>query len=209
MPKVTWVGLSLSFALLVGSSTGGQAYSNQGRCGANVSGLGMALLAYHNVYGAFPQNFCSPDGKPLLSWRLHCSRSSKETWNIKNFTWTSLGTARTTASSSTLPSWSLQCPSLKKGKGFSPFLALRGPGTAFDGVHRRTLDDIQDGRATTILLVEVDDDRAVIWTKPDDLDYDPAVPKRPGSAARPLVYQRMCVLCSLCRRLDKARSRDR
>ena len=30
----------------------------------------------------------------------------------------------------------------------------------------------------TILVVEADEDRAVIWTKPDDLEYDPANPAK-------------------------------
>ena len=35
---------------------------------------------------------------------------------------------------------------------------------------------ISDGCAATILVVEADVDRAVPWTKPDDLDFDPADP---------------------------------
>lgn len=41
----------------------------------------------------------------------------------------------------------------------------------------RRFRDITDGMSNTILLVEVDDDHAVIWTKPDDYEYDPKQPK--------------------------------
>ena len=34
------------------------------------------------------------------------------------------------------------------------------------------VQDIRDGTSKTIMVVEVDDDRAVIWTKPQDLEWD-------------------------------------
>ena len=36
--------------------------------------------------------------------------------------------------------------------------------------------DITDGLSNTIMIVEVDDERSVIWTKPDDLVVDPGKP---------------------------------
>lgn len=44
--------------------------------------------------------------------------------------------------------------------------------------------DITDGTSNTIMLVEVDDQHAVIWTKPDDLEVDLARPQA-GLAIRP------------------------
>src|SRR5262249_25289988 len=44
--------------------------------------------------------------------------------------------------------------------------------------------DITDGTAATIMLVEADDEHAVIWTKPDDLDVDLDKPLA-GLAIRP------------------------
>ena len=36
--------------------------------------------------------------------------------------------------------------------------------------------DITDGMSNTLMAVEVDDAKAVIWTKPDDLDFNAANP---------------------------------
>ncbi|HEV3005683.1 MAG TPA: hypothetical protein VGX78_14550, partial [Pirellulales bacterium] len=36
---------------------------------------------------------------------------------------------------------------------------------------------IADGTSNTIMIVEADDDRAVIWTKPEDLRVDLEVPQ--------------------------------
>lgn len=38
--------------------------------------------------------------------------------------------------------------------------------------------EITDGTSNTIMLLEVNDDRAVIWTKPDDFEYDQQDPMR-------------------------------
>jgi hypothetical protein len=41
-----------------------------------------------------------------------------------------------------------------------------------------TIKDITDGTSHTIMLVAVDDQHAVVWTKPDDLPFDPQDPKK-------------------------------
>lgn len=38
------------------------------------------------------------------------------------------------------------------------------------------MEDIKDGLSNTIMVVEADADRAVIWTKPEDWEYDPQRP---------------------------------
>jgi hypothetical protein len=53
-----------------------------------------------------------------------------------------------------------------------------GPGTVFEGREGMSFKDIKDGTAHTILAVEVDNDHAVIWTKPDDLPYNPNDPSK-------------------------------
>ncbi len=41
-----------------------------------------------------------------------------------------------------------------------------------------THSELSDGSSNTIMIVEVDADEAVVWTKPDDWEFDPAAPKR-------------------------------
>ena len=56
--------------------------------------------------------------------------------------------------------------------GKTNYLVPVGRGTVFDGDSGIALDDIKDGSRNTVLLVEADEDRAVPWTKPDDLDVN-------------------------------------
>ena len=68
----------------------------------------------------------------------------------------------------------------------APKLAADGKTTYLAPVHSTAIftgdiqgsriADITDGTANTILLVDVDDTDAVIWTKPDDLKLDPKNP---------------------------------
>src|SRR5262249_16491371 len=52
-----------------------------------------------------------------------------------------------------------------------------GPGDNVKGVGELAKEQIGDGPSGTILVVDTDDDRAVTWTKPDDLVIDPLVPE--------------------------------
>jgi len=39
------------------------------------------------------------------------------------------------------------------------------------------MQDIKDGTSNTLMIVEVDDEHAVIWTKPEDWIFDPKTPQ--------------------------------
>jgi hypothetical protein len=51
---------------------------------------------------------------------------------------------------------------------------IAGKGTAFD--HNRRFGYIPDGEANTIFCVAAPAEKAVVWTKPEDLPFDPAQP---------------------------------
>jgi hypothetical protein len=60
--------------------------------------------------------------------------------------------------------------------GITTYLALTGPGSMFEGSQSPRLLEIRDGTANTVAVVEANDTRAVPWSCPDDLVYDPAAP---------------------------------
>ena len=58
-------------------------------------------------------------------------------------------------------------------QGRTHFLGVKGQGMFFDGSDNgRELRQIRDGSANSIAVLQVNDDRATIWTQPDDWQLD-------------------------------------
>lgn len=53
-----------------------------------------------------------------------------------------------------------------------------GNGAAFSAERPTKLEDIKDGASKTIMVVEVDEQHAVIWTQPEDWPFDPQAPAK-------------------------------
>ncbi len=57
--------------------------------------------------------------------------------------------------------------------GYTNYLAVVGSNTVIANSGRGTrVQDIKDGTSKTAMVVEVDDDRAVIWTQPGDFEWE-------------------------------------
>ena len=155
--------------------------------------LGMALHNYHNTHGKFPPAYVTgPDGKPWHSWRLlilpyvegenlYKAYSFDEPWDGPNNRklWALMpeiflcpGCARATTLGL------IECPS-----NCTNYVAIVGPQTAWPGDTGKKIDDIQDGAANTLLLVEAIE--PICWMEPRDLPYEQALEllttnKKPG-----------------------------
>jgi hypothetical protein len=73
--------------------------------------------------------------------------------------------------------------------GMTNYLAVVGEGCVFDGSPAGVkFRQITDGTSRTLVLVEADADRAVIWTKPDDWQFDAKNPMAGLGGLRPAVW---------------------
>jgi hypothetical protein len=59
-----------------------------------------------------------------------------------------------------------------QSSGLSTYRVVVGEGTTFPGARGIEFKEITDGTSNTIMAVEVDDQHAVIWTKPEGLPYN-------------------------------------
>src|SRR5690606_20312394 len=58
-------------------------------------------------------------------------------------------------------------------EGRTHYLGVKGAGMAFSGTaDGRKIGEFTDGLSNTIAILQVNDDRATTWTKPDDWELD-------------------------------------
>jgi hypothetical protein len=140
--------------------------------------LALALHNYHNSRGTFPPAYnTSPDGKPLLSWRVHLLPFLKQEALHNEFhldePWDS---EHNMTLISRMPDL-FQCTEGGTESGKTRYLGVGGKGGVFPGNSGIGFKDILDGTFNTIMVVEVNEPSAVIWTKPDDFVPDAGDPR--------------------------------
>ena len=147
--------------------------ARRAQCVNNLKQMALALLNYHAVNDALPPaSIASKDGKPLLSWRVALLPYVEQVDLYNQFhldePWDSPHNKPLIAR---MPSVYL-CPSRTRPEpGTTTYKALVGGGAAFDprkGAHFR---EFTDGLSNTLSVVE--SKTPVIWTKPDDITFDP------------------------------------
>jgi hypothetical protein len=143
------------------------------RSANNLKQLMLALHNYHDVEGHFPTDSRGKDGKPLLSWRVHILPYIEQEQLYKQFKldepWDSEHNKKLVERMPKVLRSPRQADTLKDR---TTYLAPLGPGFLWDDPKGLPISKITDGTSNTIALVEADDDRAVLWTKPEDITID-------------------------------------
>jgi hypothetical protein len=159
-------------ALLLPAIQAARAAANRN---TNLNKLRQVALAMHNYEAGhrhFPAHaIYSKDGRPLLSWRVAILPQLEEVELYKQFhldeRWDS---EHNKPLIDKMPA--AYAKAGRENDNKTVFLVPVGKGLAFEGDKGLTVGDFTDGTSKTILAVEVNDDRAVPWTKPDDLEVD-------------------------------------
>jgi hypothetical protein len=149
----------------------------------SVKSLKQIGLALHNIHDAFnsfpPRANYDPRKQPLLSWRvhilpyvgagkLHSEFHLHEPWDSPH----NRPLIERMPDVYSNGNWRLE----REGK--TTFLAPIGEQTVFSGREGISIRDITDGTSNTIFVVDVADDRAVVWTRPEDWEFDPEQPMK-------------------------------
>lgn len=147
-----------------------QETARRAQCAANLTQIGVAMRSYYADYHSFPPAVVADEkGRPLHSWRvlllpyldspLAGQYRFDEPWNGPN-------NLRLQAR---IPAV-YRCPSdlSASAKGITDYVVIAGPGTIFDGANCTKTEEITDGTADTLLVVElVESD--INWLEPRDL----------------------------------------
>jgi hypothetical protein len=141
-------------------------------CLNNLKQLVTALLIYERTYGRFPPaHTVDANGKPLQSWRTlilpYLDQQELFQQIHLDEPWDSPHNVRLTSSRYEL----FHCPFDDSSDSDTSYVAVIGPGTAWDSKDGTKLSDIADGPENTILLVEMKNS-GIKWAEPRDLDLD-------------------------------------
>ncbi len=148
------------------------------RVGNNMRRLSIAIHNYHDSYKRLPARaIFAEDGTPLLSWRVAILPFIEQTELFEKFRldepWDSPHNI------ALLPLMPKEYFHADLDGFLTNHQAVVGDDTMFptDG-RKMTLGSIssQDGASRTIMFVEANLDHAVEWTKPQDINFDPADP---------------------------------
>jgi hypothetical protein len=136
----------------------------------NLKQMALALHNYHDANGSFPPTGnLSKDNKPLLSWRVHILPYIEQDQLYKQFKLDEPWDSETNKALIEKMPAIFKSPAQKNDDGKTTYLAPMAKDTVIAPGKGTRLADITDGTSNTIMIVESNDDAAVIWTKPDDL----------------------------------------
>tara|TARA_R110002072_G_scaffold173600_2_gene328373 strand:- start:166337 stop:168907 length:2571 start_codon:yes stop_codon:yes gene_type:complete len=138
----------------------------------NLKQLGLAMHNFHDTHKRFPGAVRDKDGKPLLSWRVQLLPFLEQSNLFNQFRmdepWDS---PHNKALIKHLPP-AFVAPGSKLGEGMTNYVGFHHEKAIFGDGEGTRIRDIIDGTSNTIMIVEADDDHALLWTKPDDLEFD-------------------------------------
>ncbi len=165
---------AVAVALLLPAVQAAREAAQRAQCTNNLKQIGLAMHNYHDANGGFPRPaITDKDGKPLLSWRVAILPYIEEAGLYNKFKldepWDS---PHNKALIKEMPR-TYVCPSRPAAApGLTTYQVFAGPGALFEPGKSIGIADITDGTSFTIMLVEAA--KPVPWTKPDDLEFDPA-----------------------------------
>lgn len=141
----------------------------------NLKQLALAFHNYESAYGKFP-NLANVDktGKPLLSWRVHLLPFLEQEDLYRQFKLDEPWDSEHNKKLIPLMPKVFANPRLPTEPGYTTYQAFAGTDTAMLLRGARNFQNITDGTSVTILFIESSD--PVIWTKPEDIPYDPKKP---------------------------------
>jgi hypothetical protein len=158
----------------------------------NLKQIALAMHNYHDTYRAFPApaNY-DDDGKPLLSWRVHILPFIEQKTLYDMFKLDEPWDSKHNKELIKHMPMIYQVPGgLKVDDGKTCYLVPTGDDTAFPkgtggSAHGLRLATITDGTSNTIMALEAAPEKAVVWTKPEDWEFDPEKPNKGLVGHRP------------------------
>jgi hypothetical protein len=156
--------------------------------------MGVALHNYSDVQSALPGAYSADaNGKPLLSWRVHILPYIEENQLYAKFRLNEPWDSEHTKALIPMMPKIYRAPESHAAAGKTNYLGVAGKSGIFVAPRNLgqpsplglKLQQVTDGLSNTAAVVEVNDQNAVIWSKPDDFDSDANEPLKVLAGLRP------------------------
>jgi prepilin-type processing-associated H-X9-DG protein len=165
-------GVTKVISLLTPPVQAARAAAQRAQSTNNLKQLALAMHIYHDANKAFPPAATSKGGKSLLSWRVQILPYIEQNDLYNEFhhdePWDSDHNKKLIEKMPKL----YASPAIDLKPGMTTYLVPTGKGMVFNGDQKTGIAQIRDGTSNTIMIVEADADKAVEWTRPDDLPID-------------------------------------
>jgi hypothetical protein len=165
---------------IFGGQTGPRAAAGRAQDQNNLKQIALALHNYHDTYEGFPPAaLVDKRGKPMLSWRVMILPYIEQDTLYKEFRldepWDSEHNKKVFEKHPMPRVYAL--PGVAKdGEKLTHYQAFVGNGAIFDPIQTCKMQTITDGTSNTLMVATAA--KAVPWTKPDDIPFDPKVDPR-------------------------------
>jgi prepilin-type processing-associated H-X9-DG protein len=151
-------------------------------CANNVRSMALGMLMHESAQHSLPAAIVGRDGTPLLSWRVAILPYIEEQALYEEFHLDEPWDSEHNRTLIERMPMVFNCPSDPRDDGQTRYLLPDGPGACFENQRQQVrgsisgvaLSDLRQPAAETIIIVEAPTDRAVAWTKPEELTVSPA-----------------------------------
>ncbi len=174
------VGLMLAFVLVIPFSRSAREPVRRNQCLHRMREISVAILNYELEHGTLPPAYTvDEEGNRLHSWRTLIlpyldEQALFETIDLTK-PWNHPDNA---AAIEVIPSVYI-CPSSPWSEDRMTYVAVDDERCCFNGSTPRKMDEITDGFDRTVLIIEVDEEHAVHWMEPRDVDMKAALSINP------------------------------
>ena len=138
-------------------------------CGSNLHQIQAALHNYHDRWKTLPPvAWTDSNGKPMHSWRVLVAPLLDSGGAVKGYDFSEPWDGPTNRRFHAVDAELWRCPSNRTKLGRTSYVAIYGPGTAWNINRPTSFDEMTDGISSTLLIVEIRNSD-IHWMEPRDI----------------------------------------